>query len=192
MKPNAVINLICIFAIVSCQEDYIIPNKFSSTFETRGEDSATRALVVSSDTLFSKADALKIVEPIAIKYPGRSVDISDAIIPAESKIGYNKFGHELKEDKLSFFSSPEFDSWLVVIGPDPTILGCQKQLHIFVNIETGDICEQWVDGRAIVDWDTSRYTYIYDGNRPTIQERNVSTRFNTISNPNKWANRTGI
>ena len=175
-----------LFVFVSCQEGLTIMNGLPSTPVTKSGDS--EMLTSKPDTnIISKWDALKIVEPITSKYPDRWVDISNDIIPAGSTIAYNMLGHVMEIDDRSYITSPDFDSWLLVVGYDPSFLGKQNLLHLFVNIESGDIIERWIEGRAIVDWDTSRNTYSVDRNLPSMPDRdpNISSIRNTT--PNKWA-----
>lgn len=136
--------------LVSCQESLNFENGFYRSSTTQFE---------ASELIINKDDVLKIIEPISCKYPDRWVDVSENIIPAQTTIEYTAFGVKTEETSKTTIVSPKYDSWLAVIGPDFTINGPQKLLHIFVNAETGEYSEIILDGRAVVAWDDSRYTY---------------------------------
>lgn len=142
--------LYCSLLLAACQDILDSENKFQS--------SPTDQIEVSEPKI-SKDDVLKIIEPTSSKYPDRLVDISENIIPAQTVISYNAFGVQTTEDPATTIISPNYDSWLAVIGPDFTINGPQKQLHIFVNTETGEYFEILLDGRAVVEWDDSKNVY---------------------------------
>ena len=138
--------------LVSCQESLNFENELYRFSTTQLE---------ASELIIDKDDVLKIIEPISCKYPDRWVDVSENIIPAQTTIEYNAFGVKTEETSKTTIVSPKYDSWLAVIGPDFTINGPQKQLHFFINIETGEYFEILLDGRAVVEWDDSRNIYDY-------------------------------
>ncbi|MCQ2172562.1 MAG: C13 family peptidase [Bacteroidales bacterium] len=154
MRP-LVLSLVLVIA--SC-EGYLIDDSQNS-FENHAE--LTKSY---SDTSYlSKIDALEIVEPVIRKYPDRWVDISQDLIMPNTTIEYNAYGIKFGDAVAPSTKSPEYESWLIVIGPDVTLNGGQKQLHIFVNALSGEFVETWLDGCAIMNWDTSRNAYIDNG-----------------------------
>ena len=170
-------------ACMSCQKERELVNDVPLEPLTRSIDSASG----DHTPHISKEEALKIVEPITSKYPDRWVDISNEIILAGTEISYNQLGHVIEVDDISYITSPTFDAWLIVIGFNPTYLGKQELLHIFVSVETGEISEQWVNGKAIVEWDTSRKIYCYDDSIPTISKRVISSPPARGVASSKWA-----
>lgn len=126
-----------------------------------------------------KDDAFKIVEPICRKYPDRWVDISNEIIPAGTKIAYNTMGQQVDHDDLSYCQSPDYDSWLLVVDKDLSILGRQHLIHIFVDVKSGDYSIQELEGRAIVDWDISRNIYVFP------EEVNGNNEMNIVRPPER-------
>ena len=165
MKKYDLIVFSALLMLVSCQEQLTVVDDISSTPVTKSVNTDDVFLADSlknstADTVrISKWDAMKIVEPITSKYPDRWVDISNEIIPAGTRIAYNETGHFMDIDDLSYYDSPDFDSWLLVIESDLSIMGLQSQTHIFVNTSTGEFTTIDLDGRAIVEWDTSRYVF---------------------------------
>lgn len=160
MKKISFTALMAILAFVSCQEDLIV-NDFLSEPVTKSGDSDTLFSNKVDTVKISKCDALKIVEPITSKYPGRWVDISDDIILAGTKIAYNQLGHIREVDDLSYYCSPDYDAWGLVVDGDLSVMGPQSIIHIFVNVSTGEYDVVELSGRAIVKWDTSRYVFEY-------------------------------
>ena len=119
-------------ALVACQEELLVKGDYPIEPITKsGEEPSD-----GKEPAISKWDALKIVEPITSKYPDRWVDISDKIILPATTIAYNTMGYRVDRDDLSYCKSPEFASWLVVIGKDVSILGRQRLVHIFINIDS--------------------------------------------------------
>lgn len=178
-----ILSAIFLMALVSCQEELLIKGDYPIEPVTKsGEEPSD-----GKEPAISKWDALKIVEPITNKYPDRWVDISDSIIPAKTSIAYNTIGYPLEIDDLSYCTSPEFDSWLIVVGFNPNSLGKQTLLHLFVNTLTGEIIEYWLDGKAIVQWDTSRNTYSLTPSAPVDPRREEYPYLVTRSSPTRWA-----
>ena len=183
--------LVSAFAIVSCQTELTTGTVNPSEFLTKGGGPSMETDSLTDNTvdslLICKEDALKIVEPITKYYPDRWVDISDKIIPAGTRIAYNMLGHLLENEEPQYFISPDFDAWLVVVDFDPTFLGRQTLLHIFVNVQSGEILEQRINGRAIISWDTSRNIYLEDDKYQSITPRDHSRPTTTRTTPIKWA-----
>ena len=176
---------------VSCQAGLNIGDVFQDTPLTKSGDSTlfvdTLSLNKADSLQISKWDALKIVEPITSKYPDRWVDISNSIIPANTSIAYNNLGEYLDVDNLSYLLSPDYDSWLLSLGCNQSFLGKQEVLHLFVNVNTGEFKEVYLEGRAIVEWDYSRYTFLQTDKKT---DRNNSKDLPPVlrnTNPNKWA-----
>lgn len=119
--------------------------------------------------IISKEEALKRVEPLASRYPDRWIDISDGIIPAGTTIAYNLMGHHVDVDDCAYVQSPDYDAWLLVIEKDPDILGAQSLVHIFVDVESGSYTTMELEGRAIIEWDTSRNIYVPSKTDQTIK-----------------------
>ena len=187
MRTTSLINVFVSFGLltfVSCQEDRIIFNESPLTPVTKSGDLAT--VISESDTIMiSKWGALKIAEPITNKYPDRWVDISNEIIPANSKIEYSTYGLKEKEEHALFFDSPSFDSWLLVVGPNLAINGRQTRLHIFVNVNNGEVVQKWINGLAVIEWDTS--TEISIKNESEIHLREKTAPSPSRTSPTKWA-----
>ena len=178
--------------LVSCQEQLTVVDDISSTPVTKSVNTDDVFLADSlknstADTVrISKWDAMKIVEPITSKYPDRWVDISNEIIPAGTEIDYNAFGVWSDIDEMFSHMSPDSDSWLIVIGPDLSINARQTLLHLFVNVKTGEVIEKWLNGMAIVKWDTSRNIYVQnDENNENLQEKTAPSP--SRSSSTKWA-----
>lgn len=138
-----------------------------------------------SEQFISKEKALKIIEPIADKYPDRWIDISSDVIPSGSRIAYNSFGEKSELEDIQYYDSPKYDSWLLVVGPDVTINGPQKLLHIFMNVQTGGLSEVWLEGRAIMDWDTSRNIFIESDTDKSLQFKSLPSA--SSSSLTQWA-----
>lgn len=175
-----------LFIIGGCEEQ-IAPSIINDNIVPRIETKS----VISNDVskaIIGKEEAMRIAEPIIQRYPNRWVDISNDIVPANTKIAYNAMGHELDIEDRSYCISPDFDSWLLVIGKDKSILGVQRMVHVFVDVESGRYVTMELEGRANIDWDDSRNVYIYSEqqqdsyNGSTIQ--NVSS---SISVSPRWA-----
>lgn len=183
MKNNliylALINLI----ISSCQDNLSPENDYlvESSLKNNG-------VTIDSNSInsISKEDALRIIKPLTDRYPDRWVDISDNIIPAKSLIGYNALGIKRDGDSPATFEAPDYDSWLAVIGPDGTVNGGQELLHIFINSSNGDFSEIRINGRAIVDWDTSRNVYVTHETDNTRLMNKILPNTRS-SNPTQWA-----
>lgn len=150
---------------------------------TRSTDSASKQYTPH----IGKEEALKIVGPITSKYPDRWVDISDEIIPAGTRIAYNTMGHQMDVDDKSYIQSPSYDSWLLVIDKDAAILDRQYQIHIFVDVNSGGYSTIELEGRAIIDWDSSRYIYIPTENvneKGSLERQRLPER---SGGPTRWA-----
>lgn len=190
MKKFVIIVLFSILALVSCQEELNVGNDILSTPVTKSGDSDSAFGIDSStvnkaDTIkISKWDALKIVEPITSRYPDRWVEISNELIPAETKIEYSTSGLKANEDAALFFESPGYDSWLLVVGPDVTMNNSEALLHLFVDIESGEITDKWIEGMAVVEWDTSRNTYTKAEEKILLKKPALSP---LRTSPSKWA-----
>jgi hypothetical protein len=184
MKELNIILFTLILAIfVSCQADLNPGDAFPSAPVTKSDDSSSIV-----DTLrLSKEDALKIVEPITSKYPDRWVDISNDIIPAGTSIAYNPLGHIREVDDLKYYNSPNFDAWLLVIEGDLSIMGIQPITHIFVNVVTGEYITVELNGRAIIEWDSSRYVFEYPAEDGTLEVRDYSLPPERSSSHGKYA-----
>lgn len=75
-----------------------------------------------------------------------------------------------------------------MVGPDVSINGGQDLLHVFIDVRTGEYTEQWLDGQAIVEWDTSRNVYIEpETEYPTLRQKTLSVKRTSTSSPDKWA-----
>ena len=192
MKKYVILIISGLLTLVSCQEELNISNDILSRPVTKSEDpdsafDADTTSLNATDTIkISKWDALEIVEPITSKYPDRWVDISNETIPAGTEINYNAFGVWSDIDEMFSHKSPDSDSWLIIIGPDLSINARQTLLHLFVNVETGEITEEWLDGMAMVEWDNSRYIYAQNVEKiESLREKPAPSLFR--SSPTKWA-----
>ena len=184
MKKTIYNMLLVAFLLVSCQENVRIGIDIPSGPLTKSEDT----LFTRRDTVtINKEEALKIVEPFMDKYPDRWIDISNDFIPASTKIAFNALGHKREVDDLSYFTSPDFDAWLLVIEGDLSIMSPQILTHIFVNVDTGEYVEKEVKGRAIVEWDTSRYTFIDSDENVIPREIELDLTTDRSSNIAKYA-----
>ena len=160
MKINAFVILICALSYVSCQKGRELMDESPSEPLTRSIYSTSG----DNTSRISKEEALKIAEPVTGKYPDRWVDISNEIIPAGTRIAFNMMGHQLDIDDRSYCQSPNYDSWLLVIDNDVSVSGREQLIHIFVDVESGVYSTMELEGRAIVEWDTSRNNRIPSGN----------------------------
>lgn len=181
MKNIAIVLFVGLFVFLSCRKDTGLKVAFSSEPFTRSTESALK----EATHIINKKDALRIVEPITNKYPDRWVDISNEIIPAGARIEYSIYGVRSKAEGALFFDSPQYDSWLLLIGPDTSINGCQTLLHLFVNIQTGEVSELWIDGMAVIEWDTSRDIFNKSEDSVILNEKPKPSHSRT--SPNKWA-----
>ena len=182
MKNKAFTLLIFGISLLSCQENPLTIIESQAPMKNNEQNEP----ILESSVSVSKEEALKIIEPVTSKYADRWVDISKYVIPANSRIEYSPFGNMAEESKRVAVSSPDFDAWLAVIGPDVSINGSQSLIHIFVNANTGAYSVTQLDGKAIVEWDTSRYVYINDNTlRSSLR---IKERPNTRSSePTQWA-----
>lgn len=193
MKKYSILMSLVLLALVSCQEELNINNDILSTPVTKNRDSDssfgtdTTSLNETDTCKISKWDALEIVEPITSKYPDRWVYISNEIIPAGSLISYNMLGHTREVDKQSFYTSPDFDAWLLMIEEDLSIMGQQNVLHLFVDVNSGEVFSKELAGRAIVDWDTSRNVILDSADDPLLTTRDFSTPPDRSSSHGKYA-----
>lgn len=170
-------------ALVSCQEELSVRNEYPIEPITKSGDDSSK----DEEPAISKWDALTIVEPITGKYPDRTVFINEQPIPACTEIAYNMLGHVMDIDDLSYYTTPKYDSWLVLVEGDETIMGEQPILHIFVDIKTGQYTEVELLGKAIVDWDTSRETNTVFEEEVRINDFSSRTSPNRSSGPAKFA-----
>lgn len=178
-KPVKV--LFCLFLLLSCaKEKQDASNPAEVLLLTQSDYSTIHPTI-------DKEQALKLVESIAAEYEGQWIEISKDPIPASTTLLYNGVGGIVDNDDYSTFVSPSYDAWLLVVDPDYHYGGTQKQLHLFVNTNSGEITKEWLMGRAIVIWDDSRYTYLYDDSIPNIYDSSPSLSSKTSSSSNKWA-----
>lgn len=174
--------LLGLMTVTSCQRSMIEVELAKDEFATKASE------VVSSgkaDQFISKEKALQIIEPIANKYPERWIDISNDVIPSGCRIAYNSFGEKTELEDIKYYDSPKYDSWLLVVGPDVRINGPQRLLHIFMNALTGEYSEIWLEGRAIMEWDTSRNIYLE--HEENCQPRNMTMATSSATGPTQWA-----
>lgn len=174
-----VVHLFLFLMFISCQKNDRIP---PLGFEVADGDVGQTGNIAPQVT---KEEALKIIEVIWQKYPERWIDISRDVVPAGSYIEYNNWGVKTSSSDALTYISPEYDSWLLVVGPDTNINGPQRLLHVFLNVITGDCMEVWLDGRAIVEWDISRNNYVDNKEELLVQARSMSQI--SESSSNKWA-----
>lgn len=180
-----------LLALASCQEELNISNGILSIPVTKSGDSdsafGTDTMSVNkTDTIkISKWDALEIVEPITSKYPDRWVNVSNEVVPAGTMIEYSTYGVPETKESAVYFKSPDFNSWLLVVGPDMAINGRQQQLHLFVDTNSGEVVSKLIEGQAVAIWDTSRDVYLENDSRTTLMEKSAPTP--TRTSPNKWA-----
>lgn len=172
-----------VLTFLSCQKGQEPINESSSEPFTRSGDSTPR----NGSAPISKEAALKIIEPISSKYPDRRVDISDEIIPAGTSIAYNTMGHQVDVDDRTYCQSPDYDSWLLVIDKDASILGRQQLIHIFVDVESGCFSIMELEGRAIVKWDTSRNVYVHSDIISEIDEAKSTRPPERSGGGTRWA-----
>ena len=178
-----ILSAIFLMALVACQEELLVKGDYPIEPITKsGEEPSD-----GKEPAISKWDALKIVEPITSKYPDRTVFISDQLIPADTEIAYNMLGHVMDIDDLSYYKTPEFDSWLILIEGDESIMGEQPILHLFVDAQTGQYTEVELRGKAIVGWDTSRETNTVSKDEIRITDFTSRTAPERSSGPAKFA-----
>ena len=189
MKTSSLFGILVSFGLlssVSCQKELTVLNESPLMPVTKSGDSDN--ITSQSDSIIiSKWDALKIVEPITSKYPDRWVDISNDVISANTRIAYNPLGHIREIDDLSYYTSPDNDAWLLVLEGDLSIMGTQPITHIFVNAVTGKYDTVELNGRAIVDWDTSRYNIESSNEDSALEVRDFSTPPERTSSHAKFA-----
>lgn len=191
MKKYSILMSLVLLALVSCQEELNISNGILSTPVTKSEDSdsasdADTTSLNATDTIkISKWDALEIVEPITSKYPDRWVNVSNEVVPAGTMIEYSTYGVPETKESAVYFKSPDFNSWLLVVGPDMAINGRQQQLHLFVDIKSGEVESKLIEGQAVAIWDTSRDVYLENDSRTTLMVKGTPNP--TRTSPNKWA-----
>ena len=173
--------VILLLTFISCQEELMVIGDCPIEPITKSSDNSSN----EKGSTISKWEALKIIEPITSEYPDRWVDISDEIIPSETSIEYSPFGIKKQRGDVNTYNSPKYDSWLAVIGPDARCNGGQKQLHVFINCETGEYSKVWLDGRAVVNWDKSRNVYIDDKENNTQLRKKVRPTSRS-SSPTRW------
>lgn len=110
--------------------------------------------------------AVAKVEKVMKEYPGCSWYASKNIIEPSTVIQYSFNGKVSEEcpDAVHDYISPDYRSWLVMlnVGVSGGVinLGAQSLLWIFVNVDTGEYEEDWVDGMPVIEWGSdpvSRY-----------------------------------
>lgn len=168
-------------AIISCQEGLLVQ-------ESEDTSAAGKLAEETLPLSVTKEEALEIIRPLTDKYPDRWVEISENVIPANSSIEYAPLGVSALREEKTFVKSPGFNSWLAMVGPDVSINGGQDLLHVFIDVRTGEYTEQWLDGQAIVEWDTSRNIYIEpETEYSTLRQKTLSVKRTSTSSPDKWA-----
>lgn len=106
------------------------------------------------------AEAVELMRPIIEQHceDGRFFLISKTPIPARKLLKYGEFGEYNPASRFSgTFRSPNFKAWLIAFGPDRAINGSMhEQLHLFVDVKTGEYTEIYVEGLACdIEWDES-------------------------------------
>lgn len=110
--------------------------------------------------------AVAKVEKVMKKYSGCNWYASKNIIEPSTVIQYS-FNGKVSEDSpdaVHDYISPDFRSWLVMLdmvkNPNELLGVVQGRLWIFVNVDTGEYEEDWVDGMPVIEWGSdpvSRY-----------------------------------
>lgn len=164
---------------LDCQDDVA-----TTSFLTKSNDSEPR---------ISKDSALVLIKPITTQFSDNWVEISQDPVPASSVLQYNTYGASEETENYKEIKSPPYDSWLLVVDPDNSIIGLQEQLHIFVGVKDGKVHQEWIEGRVIMDWDESRYDFVSSddsaedpiliGDSAQESERESMSR----TTPDKWA-----
>lgn len=109
--------------------------------------------------------AIKKVEKIIKKYPGRDWYASKSIIAPETVLQYSQFGKLWDDPEMIHeYVSPNYRAWLVVIMSDSSINGTDECLHLFVDADTGNYTEVWLKGQAIVEWGSTPYSRAMQSN----------------------------
>ncbi len=110
--------------------------------------------------------AIKKVEKIIKKYPGRDWYASKSIIAPETVLQYSQFGKLWDDPEMIHeYVSPNYRAWLVVIMSDSSINGTDECLHLFVDADTGNYTEVWLKGQAIVEWGSTPYSRAMQSNQ---------------------------
>ncbi len=183
MQDRISILFVSLLAIMSCQKWQELATDSPVVSFTRSVDSSSE----NDSSIISKEDALRIVEPITSKYPDRWVDVSNEIILAGTKIAYNTMGHQVDIEDRSYCQSPDYDSWLLVIDKDASYLGSQHLIHIFVDVNSGVYSSIELEGRAIIEWDTSRNIYIPSETISEVDDTEVLRIPERSSGTTRWA-----
>ena len=182
--------IICLLmAVVACQEKM----PFLKDSEVLFVEGSNKTLGDAKCPTIDMAEALSIIKSETDQYPDRWIDISKDIIPAGTRIDYAPLGIKALQHDGTAVKSPNYDSWLAVVEYDMCINGGQGQvLHFFINSETGEYTSMWLDGKAIVEWDTSRNIYVESKtDNDKLKRRSlprVRTRTSSSStSPTQWA-----
>lgn len=110
--------------------------------------------------------AIKKVEKIIKKYPGRDWYASKSIIAPETVLQYSQFGKLWDDPEMIHeYVSPNYRAWLVVIMSDSSINGTDECLHLFVDADTGNYTEVWLKGQAIVEWGSTPFSRAMQANQ---------------------------
>lgn len=182
--------IICLLmAVVACQEK--MPALKDS--EVLLDEGGGKTLENVKRPTIDMTEALSIIKPETDQYPGRWVDISKDIIPAGTNIDYAPLGIKALQREGAVVKSPNYDSWLAVVEYDVCKNGgYEKVLHFFINSDTGEYTSMWLDGKAVVEWDTSRNIYMdSETDNAKLESRSLSkvhTRTSSSStSPTQWA-----
>lgn len=186
-KLNLIVCLL--LTVVACQEK--MPDLKDS--EVLPDERGGKTLENVKHPTIDMTEALSIIKPETDQYPGRWVDISKDIIPAGTSIDYAPLGIKALQREGAVVKSPNYDSWLAVVEYDVCKNGgYEKVLHFFINSDTGEYTSMWLDGKAIVEWDTSRNIYeeskidnamLESRSLPRVQTRTSSSS----TSPTRWA-----
>lgn len=143
--------------------------------------------VINTDkVVISMNEALEIIKPVTDKYPDRWVSISKDIVPPKSLILYSPYGVIFDGEDPSTIISPDYASWVAVIGPDARLNGPQEQLHLFIDAKSGKWTDITLFGQAILEWDSSR-DIIIDNREDTSKLSQKEFQSAPGESPSKWA-----
>ena len=109
-------------------------------------------------TKITKEEALQAAESITRLYQDRYILISNETIGPKTKLKYNGSGDLSVNSNYKTFKSPDFESWLIVIGPD-FLTNFNECTHIFVNAYSKEFETMILNGQAIVKWDENLSYY---------------------------------
>lgn len=186
-KLNLIVCLL--LTVVACQEKMPALKDSEVLLDERGGKTLENVKCPTIDM----TEALSIIKPETDQYPGRWVDISKDIIPAGTSIDYAPLGIKALQREGAVVKSPNYDSWLAVVEYDVCKNGGYEEvLHFFINSDTGEYTSMWLDGKAIVEWDTSRNIYMdSETDNAKLESRSlprVQTRASSSStSPTQWA-----